>query len=107
MVAGDVSRDGEGDEMGEHLFGECLPPGEVVRIGARFWVMFRVLCWLFLGLCWVSWVFLDRVPRVMFCVFNHFWVMSTVWRFSGLFRPGGGRLPLGKVASFGAPARGE
>ena len=51
--------------------------------------------------------FLDLVPRVMSCVFNHFWVISTVWSFSGLFRTLGGRLPLGKVASFGTPARGR
>jgi hypothetical protein len=53
----------------------------------------------FLGLCFrysvgFVWVyvgfmlgFLDRVPRVMSCVFNHFWVISTVWSFSGLFGP--------------------
>ena len=101
----------EEESAGAHRFcdlAKCrLPPSGVVRQGAISWVMFSVFCWFCLGLCWVYVGFLDRVPRVMSFVFNHFWVISTVWSFSGRFRPLRGRLPLGKVASFGAPARGE
>ena len=109
---GSVEVRGEEEESaGAHRFCDLaegrLPPGGVVRQGAISWVMFSVFCWFCLGLCWVYVGFLDRVPRVMSCVFNHFWVISTVWSFSGLFRPRGGRLPPGEVAGFGAPAPGD
>jgi hypothetical protein len=89
---GSVEVRGEEEESaGAHRFCDLaegrLPPGGVVRQGAISWVMFSVFCWFCLGLCWVYVGFLDRVPRVMSCVFNHFWVISTIWSFSGLFGP--------------------
>ena len=68
--------------------------------------VFGILLVLFgfmLGLCWVS----GPSPESDVLCFQSLLGYIHHMEFFGAFRPLGGRLPLGKVASFGAPARGE
>ena len=109
---GSVEVRGEEEESaGAHRFCDLaegrLPPGGVVRQGAISWVMFSVFCWFCLGLCWVYAGFSGPSPESDVLCFQSLLGYIHHMEFFGAFRPLGGRLPLGKVASFGAPARGE
>lgn len=103
--------DADGDEMGEHRFCDRaegrLPPGGVVRQGAISWVLLSVFCWFCLGLCWVYVGFSGPSPEGDVLCFQSLLGYIHRMELFGPFRPLGGRLPLGKVASFGTPARGR
>ena len=111
MVAGDVGGDGEGDELGEHRFRDLaegrLPLGGVVRQEAISWVMFRVFGGVsrgdggFLGLPRNE----SQGGKPLFA--TTLGLFPPFRALGGRFRPLGGRLPLGKVAEFVPPARGE
>jgi hypothetical protein len=109
---GSVEVRGEEEESaGAHRFcdlAKCrLPPSGVVCQGAISWVMFRVFGGVSRGDGGVLGFRRNESRQENRLFSTTLGLFPPFLALGGCFRPLGGRLPLGKVASFGAPRAGE